>query len=254
MTQRSPAIDVVGQLDGLAGADLEHDRGHHGGERVDGQEHEKRDRSDEFARAGRHRAVLITGCLAACDTAPDGRIDRVAATPYHTSARQRRMQKWPSGAPTAQRAYPPRAAAALAGPWDAAVRGWLYLVAGLVFLMVVVGGATRLTDSGLSITEWKPILGAIPPLNDADWHEAFAKYREIPEYHLVNKGMSLEAFKSIYWWEWSHRFLGRFIGVAFALPFVVFLAMGQARDRVSRRGSRACWRSALCRARSAGSW
>ncbi len=134
-----------------------------------------------------------------------------------------------TGAPTSSARLPAEGAAALAGPWDAAVRAWLYLVAGLVFLMVVVGGATRLTDSGLSITEWKPILGAIPPLNDADWHEAFAKYREIPEYHLVNKGMSLEAFKFIYWWEWSHRFLGRFIGVAFALPFVFFLAMGKLR-------------------------
>jgi cytochrome c oxidase assembly protein subunit 15 len=95
--------------------------------------------------------------------------------------------------------------------------------------MIVVGGATRLTDSGLSITEWKPLLGAIPPLTDTDWHEAFAKYREIPEYHLVNRGMSLEAFKFIYWWEWSHRFLGRFIGVAFAVPFIVFLAMGKLR-------------------------
>jgi heme a synthase len=130
---------------------------------------------------------------------------------------------------------PAEGAAALAGPWDRAVRAWLYLVAGLVFLMIVVGGATRLTDSGLSITEWKPILGAIPPLNEADWHEAFAKYREIPEYHLVNKGMSLEAFKFIYWWEWSHRFLGRFIGVAFALPFIGFLAMGKLRPGLAVR-------------------
>lgn len=104
------------------------------------------------------------------------------------------------------------------------IRLWLYIVAGLVFAMVIVGGATRLTDSGLSITEWKPILGAIPPLNDADWQDAFRKYQTIPEYHLVNKGMSLESFKYIYWWEWSHRFLGRFIGVAFFVPFVIFLA------------------------------
>lgn len=90
--------------------------------------------------------------------------------------------------------------------------------------MVIVGGATRLTDSGLSITEWKPLLGAIPPLNDADWNDAFQKYQAIPEYHLVNKGMSLEAFQFIYWWEWSHRFLGRFIGIAFFVPFVFFWA------------------------------
>lgn len=107
------------------------------------------------------------------------------------------------------------------------VRVWLYVVAALVFAMIVVGGATRLTDSGLSITEWQPILGAIPPLSDAAWHEAFEKYRQIPEYKLVNKGMSLDAFKFIFWWEWSHRFLGRFIGIAFAVPFVVFLIRGR---------------------------
>ncbi len=104
------------------------------------------------------------------------------------------------------------------------IRLWLYIVAALVFAMVIVGGATRLTDSGLSITEWKPILGAIPPLGENDWNEAFRKYQAIPEYHLVNKGMDLEAFKFIYWWEWSHRFLGRFIGVAFFIPFVLFAA------------------------------
>jgi cytochrome c oxidase assembly protein subunit 15 len=109
--------------------------------------------------------------------------------------------------------------------WDRAVRLWLFVVAGLVLAMITVGGATRLTDSGLSITEWQPILGAIPPLTDAHWQEAFAKYKEIPEYHLVNKGMSLEAFKAIYWWEWSHRFLGRIIGLAFALPLAVFWFM-----------------------------
>ncbi len=104
------------------------------------------------------------------------------------------------------------------------IRLWLYVMASLVFAMVIVGGATRLTDSGLSITEWKPILGAIPPLNEADWNEAFHKYQTIPEYHLVNKGMTVESFKFIYWWEWSHRFLGRFIGVAFFIPFVLFWA------------------------------
>lgn len=106
---------------------------------------------------------------------------------------------------------------------------WLAAVAGLVFCMIVVGGATRLTDSGLSITEWQPLLGAIPPLDESHWQEAFEKYRQIPEYHLVNKGMSLEAFKVIYWWEWSHRFLGRIIGLAFALPLVVFAARGMLR-------------------------
>jgi heme a synthase len=110
-----------------------------------------------------------------------------------------------------------------------AVAIWLWLVALLVFAMIVVGGATRLTDSGLSITEWRPLLGAIPPLNDAHWLEAFEKYRQIPEYDLVNKGMSLEDFKFIYWWEWSHRFLGRLIGVVFALPLLVFWMSGRLR-------------------------
>lgn len=106
------------------------------------------------------------------------------------------------------------------------VRIWLYVVWALIAAMVVVGGATRLTDSGLSITEWKPILGAIPPLNDTDWQEAFAKYRLIPEYVLVNKGMSLSEFQFIFWWEWTHRFLGRFIGLVFFLPAVAFWVLG----------------------------
>ncbi len=102
---------------------------------------------------------------------------------------------------------------------------WLFGVAALVFAMVVVGGATRLTGSGLSITEWKPIMGALPPLTDADWAEAFRKYQQIPQYAQVNAGMSLAEFQGIFWWEWAHRLLGRLIGVAFALPFVAFLAL-----------------------------
>lgn len=102
------------------------------------------------------------------------------------------------------------------------VRLWLNFMAFLVFCMVIVGGATRLTDSGLSITEWRPLLGAIPPLNEADWLAAFEKYKLIPEYKIQNKGMELGDFKFIYWWEWAHRFLGRFIGVAFALPLIYF--------------------------------
>jgi cytochrome c oxidase assembly protein subunit 15 len=110
-----------------------------------------------------------------------------------------------------------------ATPGLRAVRIWLFVIASLVLAMVVVGGATRLTGSGLSITEWKPILGAIPPLSEAAWQDAFEKYRQIPQYDLVNRGMSLEAFKGIYWWEWSHRFLGRAIGFVFAIPFAYFL-------------------------------
>jgi cytochrome c oxidase assembly protein subunit 15 len=101
---------------------------------------------------------------------------------------------------------------------------WLFGVSALVFLMVLVGGLTRLTESGLSITEWKPVMGALPPMSDAAWADAFAKYREIPQYELVNKGMTLGEFKNIFWWEWSHRFLGRFIGFAFLVPFLWFLA------------------------------
>ena len=107
------------------------------------------------------------------------------------------------------------------------VRVWLWTIAALIFLMVIVGGATRLTDSGLSITEWKPLLGAIPPLNQADWFAAFARYQQIPEYQLQNQGMSLDAFKFIYWWEWAHRFLGRIIGLVFIVPLIFFVVTGR---------------------------
>jgi heme a synthase len=107
------------------------------------------------------------------------------------------------------------------------VRVWLLTVAALVFLLVSIGGATRLTGSGLSITEWKPIMGIVPPLSAADWHDAFEKYRQIPQYQQVNKGMSLDAFKRIFWWEWAHRFLGRLVGFAFLVPFLALLAAGR---------------------------
>lgn len=99
---------------------------------------------------------------------------------------------------------------------------WLFVMCALVASMVVVGGATRLTDSGLSITEWKPVTGAIPPLSQDVWEEEFEKYKQIPEYIRINRGMSLEEFKTIYWWEWGHRFLGRLVGLAFFVPFVFF--------------------------------
>ncbi|WP_334164588.1 COX15/CtaA family protein [Phenylobacterium sp.] len=113
-----------------------------------------------------------------------------------------------------------------------AVAVWLFAVAALVLAMIVVGGATRLTDSGLSITEWKPVTGAIPPLSDADWRQAFAEYQQIPQYQQVNRGMSLEAFKTIYWWEWSHRLLGRVVGLAFFVPFVIFAVRRQIPGRL----------------------
>jgi len=104
-----------------------------------------------------------------------------------------------------------------------AIAYWLLSVCALLVVMILLGGATRLTDSGLSITEWRPVTGAIPPLSDADWAAEFEKYKQIPQYQLINKGMSLAAFKTIYWWEWSHRFLGRLIGLLFFVPFVYFL-------------------------------
>lgn len=107
---------------------------------------------------------------------------------------------------------------------DRQIAIWLFTVAGFVMLMVLVGGLTRLTDSGLSITEWAPIRGALPPFSHADWLVEFEKYKQIPEYQLVNLGMSMAEFKFIYWWEWGHRFLGRIVGLVFFLPFVVFLA------------------------------
>ena len=109
-------------------------------------------------------------------------------------------------------------------PWPLALSTWLFSVAFLVFAMVVIGGITRLTESGLSITEWRPITGAIPPLSDGDWARAFELYQRTPEYRLVNgpAGMDLAAFQRIFFWEWLHRLMGRIVGLAFALPLVWF--------------------------------
>lgn len=107
-----------------------------------------------------------------------------------------------------------------------AVGWWLLCCALLVFMMIVVGGATRLTESGLSMVEWAPILGTIPPLNEAEWLATFDKYKQFPEYQKVNAGMSLSEFKSIFWWEYGHRVLGRFIGLAYLLPLLFFLFKG----------------------------
>ena len=102
------------------------------------------------------------------------------------------------------------------------VASWLFACCALVFAMVVVGGVTRLTHSGLSIVEWQPIVGALPPLSDAQWQETFAKYQQTPEFRLVNHAMTLPEFKGIFWWEYFHRLLGRAIGVVFLIPLVVF--------------------------------
>ncbi len=109
----------------------------------------------------------------------------------------------------------------------ALLRGWLYVVLVMLIALVLVGGATRLTDSGLSITEWKPIHGVIPPLNDAEWQEEFAKYQQIPEYAQINGGMGLDGFKRIFWWEWAHRILARGVGFVFGLPLLFFWATGR---------------------------
>ena len=106
------------------------------------------------------------------------------------------------------------------------VRTWLWVLAALVAATLVVGGATRLTGSGLSITEWRPVTGVIPPMSTADWLIEFDKYRQIPQFLQINPDMTLAGFKFIYWWEWTHRMLGRLIGFAFAVPFGFFLWRG----------------------------
>jgi cytochrome c oxidase assembly protein subunit 15 len=121
-------------------------------------------------------------------------------------------------------ALPSPIAAAATPSRPLAIANWLMLVAGLVFLMVVVGGITRLTESGLSITEWQPIRGAIPPLSQEQWQQAFDLYKQTPEYQQINgpAGMDLAAYKFIFFWEWVHRLIGRLIGLAFALPLIWF--------------------------------
>lgn len=115
------------------------------------------------------------------------------------------------------------------------IRLWLVTLFLLVATMIAVGGMTRLTDSGLSITEWRPVTGALPPLTAADWQVEFDKYRQIPQYQLVNKGMSLEEFKVIYWWEWGHRQLGRLIGLVWAIGFLGFALARQVPPGWGRR-------------------
>ena len=121
---------------------------------------------------------------------------------------------------------------------DAPVRGasgvrlWLFAVAALIFAMVLVGGATRLTESGLSITQWKPLTGVVPPLSDADWRDEFARYQQIPQFAELNRDMTLDGFKTIFWWEWSHRLLARIIGVAFIAPALWFYLSGRLRGAV----------------------
>lgn len=118
-----------------------------------------------------------------------------------------------------------------AGKDGSAVAAWLFVCAAFTFAMVVVGGITRLTESGLSIVEWQPILGALPPLSQADWEALFAKYRETPQFRKVFSEIGLEGFKSIFWWEYAHRLLGRAIGLVFLGPFLYF----HFKNRLSRQ-------------------
>ena len=116
-----------------------------------------------------------------------------------------------------------------------AVAVWLFGLAAMVFAMVVLGGLTRLTGSGLSMVEWKPVTGWLPPLGEADWQAVFARYRGTPEFEVVNRDMTLDGFKSIFWLEYLHRLWGRLMGVVFAVPFVVFLAAGWLNRRLVLR-------------------
>src|SRR5574339_593460 len=111
------------------------------------------------------------------------------------------------------------------------VAAWLFLCAALAFAVVLVGGVTRLTRSGLSITEWQPLAGALPPLSQVDWEAMFSNYRATPEFRLVNFDMTLEGFKTIFWWEYIHRLLARTIGLVFLLPYLYFL-LKKKLDRV----------------------
>lgn len=120
-------------------------------------------------------------------------------------------------------------------PGMRSVRAWLIVVAALVVCTLLVGGATRLTESGLSIVEWKPVTGTIPPLTDADWAAQFEAYKTIPQYRETNHGMSLSEFKTIFWWEWGHRLLGRLIGAVFLLPFLWFLWRGFLSSDLKRK-------------------
>jgi cytochrome c oxidase assembly protein subunit 15 len=116
-----------------------------------------------------------------------------------------------------------------------AVRLWLLAVAAMIFLTLLVGGATRLTESGLSIVEWKPVTGVLPPMTESGWQAAFEDYQKIPQYRELNRGMDIGQFKSIYWWEWSHRILARVTGAVFLLPFLMFLWRGAIPPKLRTR-------------------
>ena len=128
----------------------------------------------------------------------------------------------------------PQTVGAAASSSAAQVRAWAFAVAALIFLMTMVGGATRLTESGLSITQWKPISGVIPPQDAADWQAEFDGYKQIPQFKLMRPDMTLAQFKAIFWWEWAHRLLARVIGAAFILPALWFWARGALKGAPGR--------------------
>ena len=110
---------------------------------------------------------------------------------------------------------------------------WLTMVCALVVLMVVVGGITRLTGSGLSMVDWRPIMGVLPPISEVEWNTVFLAYQQFPEFQQINKSITLEEFKGIFYWEYGHRVLGRLIGLAFFLPFLAFVIMGKVRGSLA---------------------
>ena len=134
---------------------------------------------------------------------------------------------------TVQGVWPQSAARATTGA--GLLRGWLLLTAALIFAMVMVGGATRLTESGLSITQWKPVTGVLPPLSLADWQAEFDRYKQIPQYAQMNADMTLAGFKTIYWWEWSHRLLARVLGLIYIVPALYFWVTGRLKGRLGAR-------------------
>jgi len=123
----------------------------------------------------------------------------------------------------------------LGRPAPRAVAAWLFAMCGMLLVMVALGGATRLTGSGLSIMEWAPLMGALPPLSEAEWQRLYALYQQIPQYSLVNQGFGIEGFKGIFWLEWAHRLWGRLIGIAFLLPLIWFAVRGAIDGRLARR-------------------
>src|SRR5258708_18433929 len=116
-----------------------------------------------------------------------------------------------------------------------AVRAWLVVVAGLIALMVLVGGATRLTESGLPITQWKPVTGILPPLSSAAWQVEFDRYKQIPQFAKLNPDMTIDGFKAILWWEWAHRLLARIVGAAFILPALWLWWRGRLKGALGRQ-------------------